>query len=137
MRAIKTLLALAVLAAVLAGACLYWFGTQPRPLPRTPFEFSVKTGSGWKALSRQLADAGLFADPYTFWVLARLRGLPPLHAGAYRLDAPLTGMELVDKLARGDVMLAELRFIEGTTFRQWMAQLAKEPKVRATLAGKT
>jgi UPF0755 protein len=30
----------------------------------------------------------------------------------------------------------ELRFIEGTTFRQWMAQLAKEPRVKVTLAAR-
>ena len=46
---------------------------------------------------------------------------------------PLTPVELLDKLARGDVALAEVRFIEGTTVRQWLVQLAGEPKVRAAL----
>ena len=59
-----------------------------------------------------------------------------IQAGTYRLDAALTPMELLDKLARGDVLLAEILFVEGTTFRQWLAQLAREPKLRQTLAGK-
>src|SRR5688500_8119070 len=136
MRLVRLFFALAILAILAAGGWLYWFATQPRPLAKAPLDFTVKTGSGWKALSRQLADEGLLADPYTFWAIAQLRGLPPLHAGTSRVERPLTGVELFDKLARGDVMLAELRFIEGTTLRQWLAQLAKEGKVRGTLAGK-
>ncbi|HYC37654.1 MAG TPA: endolytic transglycosylase MltG [Usitatibacter sp.] len=136
MHAIKALVVLVVLAAAVAAGWVAYNAMQPRPLPRQPYDFTVKTGAGWKAVSRQLAEERVFVDPWTLWLLARLRGSPALHAGTYRLDKPLTGLEILDKLARGDVMLVEMRFIEGTTFRQWMAQLAKESRVRATLAGK-
>ena len=70
-------------------------------------------------------------------MLARvLNRAPSIQAGTYRLDRPLTPLEILDKLARGDVMMIEVRFIEGTTLRQWLAQLAKEPRVKQTLAGK-
>ena len=137
MRAVKAILVVAVLAALAAGGWLAWFATQPRPLPRTPLDFTVKTGSGVKAVSRQLAEEGVLPDEHSLWVLARLLDrTPSIQAGTYRLDKPLTPLEILDKLARGDVMMVELRFIEGTTLRQWMAQLAKEGRVKVTLAGK-
>ncbi len=40
-------------------------------------------------------------------------------------------------LGRGDVVVLEMVFVEGTTLRQWLAQLAAQPRVRHTLAGKT
>jgi UPF0755 protein len=137
MRAIKALFLAAVLVALAAGGWLAWFATQPRALPRTPLDFTVRTGAGVKTVSRQLADEGVFADPHSFWILARiLDRTPSIQAGTYRLERALTPLEILDKLARGDVMMIELRFVEGTTLRQWLAQLAREPRVKATLAGK-
>ena len=137
MRAIKSLFVFTLLVALAAGGWLAWFATQPRPLPRTPLDFTVKTGAGVKAVSRQLAEEGVLPDEHSLWVLARiLDRSASIQAGTYRLDKPVTPLEILDKLARGDVTMIELRFIEGTTLRQWMAQLAKEPRVKATLTGK-
>ena len=63
---------LAILAAVAAGAWLYWFATHPVQLPRTPFDFTVKSGASVKSVSRKLADEGLFPEGESFWVVARI-----------------------------------------------------------------
>jgi peptidoglycan lytic transglycosylase G len=137
MRALRRVFLVALLAAVVAAGWLGWLATQPRPLPRQPLDFTVKTGSGLKSVSRQLADEGLFPDAHSFWILARVLGrTPTIQAGTYRLDRPLTALELLDKLARGDVLMVDVRFVEGTTLRQWLEQLSKQPHVRNTLAGK-
>lgn len=137
MRALRGLVLLALLLVALAAGWIGWFATQPRPLPRQPFDFTVKTGAGLKAVSRQLADEGLFSDPYTFWIVARALGTAPtIQAGTYRIAEPLTAMEILDKLSRGDVLMVEVRFVEGTTLRQWLEILGKQPHVRNTLAGK-
>ena len=138
MRALKRLLALALLAVGAALVWLAWFAQAPLPLPRAPYDFTVRTGAGLKAVSRQLAADGLMFEGESLWILARLMGrAPTVQAGTYRLAAPLTPIELLDKLARGDVMLVEMRFIEGTTFKQWLAQLGNQPHLRPTLGGKT
>lgn len=138
MRALRNLVVLVALAAALAGGWMYWFSTRPLDLPRSPFEFTVRSGASVRGLARQLADQGLFAEPHSFWILARALGKSgAIQAGTYRIERPLTPVELLDKLARGDVVLAEILFVEGTTFRQWLAQLAKQPRVRSTLAGKS
>jgi UPF0755 protein len=102
-----------------------------------PYEFTVRPGSSLKTVSRGLAADGLFAEGESFWILGRLLDkAASIRAGTYRLDRPLTPLEILDKLARGDVVLVPIRFVEGTTFRQWLAQLEGDPQLRHTLAGK-
>jgi UPF0755 protein len=110
----------------------------PLSLPTTPYEFTVPPGAGLKAVARQLAADGVLAEGETFWIVARITGKGrAIQAGTYRLDRPLTPPEIIDKLARGDVVFAEMLFVEGTTLRQWLAQLAAQPLVKQTLAGKS
>ena len=138
MRALRYLFLLALLAAAAAGGWLYWFATHPVALPRIPFEFTVKSGASVKSVSRRLADEGLFAEGESFWIVARVLGKGgAIQAGTYRIDRPMTPLEILDKLRRGDVVLAEILFVEGTTFRQWRAQLAANTNVKQTLAGKS
>ncbi|MEO5676671.1 MAG: endolytic transglycosylase MltG [Usitatibacter sp.] len=137
MRALRNLMVLAFLACALAAGWMYWFSTRPLDLPQSPFEFTVRSGASVRGLARQLADQRLLAEPHSFWILARALGKAgAIQAGTYRLDRALTPVELLDKLARGDVVFAEILFVEGTTFRQWLGLLAKQPRVRSTLVGK-
>jgi UPF0755 protein len=135
MRRLRALLLLLVAAAGGVAGWLYWFSTQPLALPSVPFDFTVRQGAGVASVARSLADAGVLAEPWSLRALARATDrAPTLQAGTYRLDKPLTPMELLDKLARGDVLLAEVRFVEGSTLRQWLAQLAADAKLRHTPA---
>ena len=93
---------------LVAAAAGYWamtFVQSPLPLPRTPYEFTVKSGANLRTLSRQLANDGLLPDPHSFWILGRaLSQDAAIHAGTYRLDKPVTPRELLDKLKRGEVV---------------------------------
>lgn len=126
-----------MLAAVLGAAWLLYFALTPIKLPAAPYEFTVNAGSGLKAVARQLANDGVFAEPESLWIVARATGKGrTIQAGTYRVDAPITPLELIDKMERGDVVLEEMIFVEGTTLRQWLALLAAQPKLKQTLAGK-
>jgi len=119
-------------------AWLAYFALTPMALPATPYEFTVNSGSGLKAVARQLANDGVLAEPESLWILARLLGRgQAIKAGTYRLERATTPLELIDKMERGDVVLDEILFVEGSTLRQWLAQLAAQPKIRQTLAGKS
>ena len=133
-RRLALLAAAVVLAALAWGA---WFCLTPLEPPRSPFDFTVKSGASLKGVARQLADEGLLPEPYAFWLLGRAMGKAgALQAGTYRVAEPLTPLELLDKLARGDVLPIEIAFVEGTTFRQWLAQMRANPSIRSTLAGR-
>ena len=134
MRWVRNLLVAATALAVAAGLWLAWFAGRALVID-APVDLTVRPGAGVATVSRQLTDAGVIAEPYTLRLLARLTDrAAAVQAGTYRLDRPITPLELLDKLARGDVLLAEVRFIEGTTLRQWLAQLAQEAKLRQALA---
>jgi UPF0755 protein len=106
-------------------------------LPTTPYEFTVHPGQGLKAVGRQLAADGVLWEGESMWILGRLTGKAQrIQAGTYRLDKPMSALEIIEKLARGDVVFVEALFVEGTTLRQWLAQLAANPRVKQTLGGK-
>ncbi|MGE5096837.1 MAG: endolytic transglycosylase MltG [Betaproteobacteria bacterium] len=137
MRVLRNTLAAALVVVAAIAGWLAWFATHPVELPATPFDFTVHTGASLKGVSRQLAREGLFREGESFWILARLLGKGrTIQAGTYRLDHPITPLELLEKMRRGDVVLVEMLFVEGTTLRQWLAQLAAEPRVRHAAAGK-
>ena len=105
--------------------------------PQAPYDFTVKSGSSLKAVARQLHDDGLLPDPDTFWIVGRALGKAgAIQAGTYRIEQPITPPDLLDKLARGDVVFVEAAFIEGTTFRQWQEALRSNPRVRQVLAAR-
>jgi UPF0755 protein len=106
-------------------------------LATTPYEFTVHPGQGLKAVGRQLASDGVLPEAESLWILGRITGRAQrVQAGTYRLDKPMSALDILDKLARGDVVFVEALFVEGITLRQWLAQLAAHPRVKQTLAGK-
>ena len=134
MRRVRNLLAAVAVLAMAIGLWLAWFGGRALPVSG-PVDLTVRPGAGIASVARQLVDAGLLPEPYSLRAVARLTDrAAAIQAGTYRIDKPITPLELLDKLARGDVLLAEVRFIEGTTLRQWLAQLAQQPKLRPALA---
>jgi UPF0755 protein len=104
MRRLRSLFLLRVLAVVAAGGWMYWFTTRPLALPTEPFEFTVRQDLE-TFLRCHLHASPPAAEPP---VASRARDRIALHpAGRHRLEKALTPMELLDKLARGDVLLAE------------------------------
>jgi UPF0755 protein len=138
LRAVKYLVLLVLLAGAAAAAWLYAFSSMALDPPQAAYEFTVKNGASLRAVSRRLSDEGLLPDAHSFWILGRALGKDKaIQAGTYRVERAMTPVELLDKLNRGDVVAADISFIEGTTFRQWLAQVRAHPKLRQTLEGKS
>jgi UPF0755 protein len=122
----------------LAGGWLAWVAFGDVSLPSTPYEFTVHPGQGLKAVGRQLAADGVLPEGESLWILGRIAGKAQrVQAGTYRLDRPMSAMDILDKVARGDVVFVEALFVEGITLKQWLAQLAAHPRVKQTLEGKS
>ncbi len=137
---------LALTVAILGAGWFYSFAHSNLPLPQpqsptagqpaVPFEFMVKPGASLKSLSRQLTETGLLPEPQMFWLLGRLTNQATgIQAGTYRLESPVTPLQLLQKLNDGDVVPVSVTFVEGTTFAEMRARLAKTENVKATLAG--
>src|SRR5207247_4803289 len=87
-------------------------------------EVQIPLGTGFRAAVDQLEHAGIAIHRREFELLARALGQDrDIKAGSYEIAVPLTPVELLDKLTRGDVAQAEVRLIEGWTFAQIRAAL--------------
>lgn len=126
----KLLLLLILAFAVLVGGLLWWVNT-PIPLKSSPLDVHIREGSGLRAALKQIDEAGAPVWPLPFIVLARVMGSEKgIKAGSYELTAPLTPLDLLGKLVRGEVSQADVVIPEGWTFRQIRARIDAHPQIR-------
>ena len=79
----------------------------------------VPAGAGTGEIGRALVDAGIVHDQLSFraalyWTGASRR----IKAGEYRFDRPMTAVDVVEKMARGDVYTRRITFPEGLTIQE-------------------
>lgn len=136
MRFIKRVLIAAVLAVLAAAAGLYAYAQHTLQWPAASMTFDVRSGSSLRSVSAQLAAAGVIGRPEPFELLARVLGESGrLKAGNYEFNAPLTPLELLQQMTRGDVAQIALTIVEGWNFAQVRKALEAHPKIRSELAG--
>lgn len=133
---IKRLALFAGLAALAAAGGLAWYANQPlriEPLPKT---INVVPGTHLRSLSAMLEREGVIGNAQLFWLLGRVLGKAgTLKVGVYRLERPLTPLELYAKIQRGEVSQAIVQFIEGWNWREVRAALAAQPLLKNDSAG--
>jgi len=133
---LKTFLAFVLLVVLGAGGYAAWYVATPLEVAKLPAEVEIPPGAGFRTAVAQLERAGVKVRPYHFELLARaLRRERDVKAGNYLLAQPLSPIELLDKLTRGDVTQAEVRLIEGWTFGQFRELLNASPDLRHDSAG--
>jgi len=121
---INRLIKLAILVLVVVAGWMTYFAYTPLVLSHTPYEFTLKHGSSLKSVSRQLTEAGVLPEPWSFTMLVRALGKAgSIKAGNYQLVANLTPLELYYKITEGDVSQIEITFIEGWNFKQLRSAL--------------
>jgi UPF0755 protein len=133
---LKTLLALVVLGIAAAVGYAFWYVGSPVAIARYPIEVEIPRGAGFRAALEQLDKAGVGVRRYEFELLARATGkVRNIKAGSYEIATPVTPLQLLEKLTRGDVTQAEVRLIEGWTFAQFRAMLDQSPFLRHDTKG--
>ncbi len=111
-----------------AGAGYYAY--RPLPLPNTPFEFSLKQGSSLKSAARQMQQAQLLEQDSLFVWLARLLGKSAqIKAGNYELEHPVSPLDLLEIITKGDFSQSQMSVIEGWTFKQFRTALNANPDI--------
>src|SRR5687768_969627 len=105
MRSLMTIGVFAVLLAIGAGF-FFWRAVS------TPFKgyaeptkrMEVRRGQNTSAIVQNLQKEGLVRDRWIPLVYMKLlRGRDSLKAGVYEFDKPLSPVDVIDKLVRGDV----------------------------------
>lgn len=127
MKLIKAIFFLSLMALLGAGAWLVWYANQPLKVHPLPKSFTVETGTGLDRLATDLHKAGIVHAPGAFRLLGRALGKSTaLKAGIYDITRPMTPIELLEKIERGDVSKVAVQFIEGWTSREIRAALRKQ-----------
>jgi UPF0755 protein len=115
----------------LAAAGVAWFVFQRVHEPYRAFTgpeqfVDIAPGTGASAIGTELANAGVVRDAPTFraalWLSGRARDLK---AGEYRFERDASPLEVIDRIARGDVYKRLITFREGLTIPE-MAQVFEE-----------
>lgn len=133
---LKTLFALVVVGVLAAGGYAAWYLATPVAIATLPVQFEIPPGARFRGAVQRIEAAGIGVGRWQFELLARVLGrAEDVKAGSYELAGAPTPLELLDKLSRGDVTQAELRFIEGWSFRQLRAALDAHAFVRHDSAG--
>jgi UPF0755 protein len=82
----------------------------------------IPSGEGTRAIGRRLAAAGVVRDELIFRVALGLSGeARRLKAGPYRFERPMSALDVIGKIARGEVDLLSLTFPEGLTIKEMAA----------------
>ena len=130
MRLIKRLLRLIALLSLLGAVAMGYYAMRPMPLPAQPLAFSLTQGSSLTSAARQMRQAGLLSNDGVFvWLARMLRKSTSIKAGNYQLENPVTPLELINIITKGQVMQEKLVIIEGWTFSQLHMALNDNPAI--------
>lgn len=131
-RFVLTVFLLAALAVLAVGGWALWWVYQPLPLRAPTIDLSIEPGTLPRGVAAAVRDAGVDVNPDLLYAWFRLSGQGKLiKAGSYELETGITPHKLLSKLARGEEALRAVTLVEGWTFRQFRAALAKEANLKA------
>jgi UPF0755 protein len=133
-----SLFLLVLLAAGAAAGAAWWWLQQPLPLASGSVEVSIEPKTSPREVANAWVQAGVQADPVLLYEWFRWSGqAKKIRAGSYQIGTGITPRGLLDKMVKGDEVMATVRLIEGWTFRQFRAELAKAPDLKQTTASMT
>jgi len=134
-RLFLSIVLLALLAAGAAVAAAVWWLEQPLQLAGGTVEVSIEPKTSPREVANAWVQAGVRADPFLLYEWFRWSGQArKIRAGSYAVGPGVTPRTLLDKMVRGDEVMSTVRLIEGWTFRQFRAELAKAPDLKQTTA---
>jgi len=123
-----------MLIAVAVAGIAWWTVLKPLTLPRSPYEFDVKSGMSLSAVARELQGADVLPHAFPMIALARLSGVDrAIKAGSYEIESGITLRQLLGRLTQGDATQTSFAIIEGTTFADVRRALRDGGDVRNTV----
>lgn len=108
---------------------------QPLAINKTEF-ITIKPGTSFNAFSQQLIAMGWMENRFWLRVYAKFN---PEHSkiksGTYQVQAKMPIVDLLTLVVSGKEHQFSITFIEGSTFKQVLAQLAQHPNISHQLSG--
>ncbi len=120
-----------ILVLLLAAGWCVRYPLHDLPLPSSPMQFSIITGSSLRSASHQMVEAGVLHHALPFEILTRLFADPRnIKAGNYGIERGISPLGLIETITRGSHAALAITFVEGWTFRQIRKTLDEHPALR-------
>ena len=138
MRGLRRALLIAVFVAAAAAAAglmvLRGVRSLDEPLKvSAPLRFKVAPGSRFTRVAAELGAQGVIAQPRTWVLYARWKGLASaIKAGEYEIDPGTTARSLLEKLVSGQVLLHSFTIVDGWRAQELLAALRRDPDIAVT-----
>ncbi len=137
-RLLRRLVAAALLLAAAVGAGIFWWLQRPLPLAAPQVELSIEPGTSPREVANAWVRTGVQVPPWALYQWFRFSGQSRrIRAGSYAPAPGATPRSLLDKMVQGDEAYERVRLIEGWTFSQWRAELARSKNLRPATAAMT
>ena len=131
---IKYFFVLGFIAALGLSAWFYHYAKNPLKLLPEAQEITIKPNSGLKSIANQLVDQKVITNALPFVILVRILGKETyLQAGEYTLIKNISPYQLILSLNHGKSTQGSITFIEGKTFKEMRAKLARNDSVKSTI----
>ena len=113
------------------------FGRTPLHVSTSGVSIDIARGSSFKAIVLDLRQRGVSnANPLYWRLLAeQMRVAGKLHAGEYALPVGITPRQLLVNMADGKVLQRDFTIVDGWTFAELRAALARAVKLKHDSAG--
>lgn len=104
------------------------FFTHDLPLNSARVSFTIPAGTSLQSAAQRMESAGVEMPAWQLTWFGRVMGrASTIKAGSYEIERGITAIELINKLTRGEVTMADVLLVEGKTFAQWRATLNEHP----------
>jgi UPF0755 protein len=108
------LIAILALSAIIGGAWVRWTVAHPVMHPSADRIITIDPGSGTQATIARLSEAGIVSHPLVLRLYMTITGRTGrLRAGDYRFSSPISPLQAIDKIRRGDVYYQKVTIPEG------------------------
>ena len=110
------------------------FLSTPIELGEDSLLLEVERGTALRGLSEELTERGLMDHPYFFIAMAYLTdNATRLKAGEFEIPNGVTPPQLLELLTSGKVVQRAFTFVEGWTYRDALAAVAKDERFEKVL----
>ena len=104
------------------------FFTHDLSLSSGRVSFTIPAGASLQSAAQRMEAAGVEMPAWELtWFGRALGRASTIKAGSYEIERGITAIELINKLTRGDVSMADVLLVEGKTFAQWRNVLNEHP----------
>ena len=130
MKRIGQLFGSLLLVLVLVSAVTTWWVMQPLTLTNPTVDISIEPQTTVRGIAQVVADSGVNVEPVLLYGFFRISGQSrKLRAGSYEISQGESVLDLLRKLSRDEESLKTVGLIDGWTFKQFRAALAKAPNL--------